>query len=742
VCNGKDDNCNGMIDEGLAPTTCGTGACQVTQPSCVGGVPQDCTPKPPGTETCNGIDDDCNGVVDDNLGQTTCGMGACQRTVNNCVAGVPQTCTPGTPTAEICNGIDDDCNGMTDENLGSTTCGMGACMKTVSNCVGGVPQTCTPGVGSPEICNGIDDDCNGMTDENLGSTTCGMGACMRTVDNCVGGVPQTCTAGSPSPEVCNGIDDDCNGMTDENLGSTTCGMGACQRTVANCVNGMGQTCVPGAPALEICNGIDDDCNGMTDENLGSTTCGKGLCQRTVANCVGGAPQTCTPGPAVAELCNGMDDDCDGVNDNGFDVGASCTVGKGACKRTGVKVCSPDGTGTVCNATPGTPTAELCNGIDDDCDGTVDNGFDVGASCGGVGGQTCTRVKVCSQDGTTTVCSGVGMTQAEICDGLDNDCDGQVDNNFDVGAPCTVGEGACKVSGTKVCTADHRSTECNAVPGQPKPETCNGIDDDCDGQVDNGLGVGAACTVGVGACSNMMGTQACTPDGGVSCSGSPIPGMTEVCDYLDNDCNGIVDDGFDVGASCTVGVGECLRMGKKVCSADKMGTVCSAAPGVAGVEICNNGKDDDCDGIIDDGCPFLDGGAPDTGTDARDSGGGSDSASDAAASDVPTGGDGSGTTVKDGGAKDSGAVVLADAGASADTAAPTMNDAGVVTGSDGPAPPPGSSIRIVKGGGLDCTVALDCGRARPSALIGLVSLGLLLQRRLRRSRRRGTAGRRN
>ena len=56
------------------------------------------------------------------------------------------------------------------------------------------------------------------------------------------------------------------------------------------------------------------------------------------------------------------------------LGAMCTVGRGACARTGMNVCRADGTATQCSATPGAPTAEVCgNGIDEDCDGTADNG---------------------------------------------------------------------------------------------------------------------------------------------------------------------------------------------------------------------------------------------------------------------------------------------------------------------------------------------------------------------------------
>src|SRR6185503_9477864 len=82
---------------------------------------------PGAVEACNGVDDDCDAAIDENLGSTTCGTGACSRTVSTCVGGVPQICTPGQPTAETCNGIDDDCDGAIDDNLGTVTCGVGAC---------------------------------------------------------------------------------------------------------------------------------------------------------------------------------------------------------------------------------------------------------------------------------------------------------------------------------------------------------------------------------------------------------------------------------------------------------------------------------------------------------------------------------------------------------------------------------------------------------------------------------------
>lgn len=110
-----DTGCSSTTDKTEAicvagSTYCGIGECRRTS-TCVRDVVT-CTPGTPGTEICDGKDNDCDGSIDEGLGSTTCGVGACQRTVQNCVSGIPQTCTPGTPGTEICgNGIDEDCNG-------------------------------------------------------------------------------------------------------------------------------------------------------------------------------------------------------------------------------------------------------------------------------------------------------------------------------------------------------------------------------------------------------------------------------------------------------------------------------------------------------------------------------------------------------------------------------------------------------------------------------------------------------
>jgi hypothetical protein len=271
-------------------------------------------------------------------------------------------------------------------------------------------------------------------------------------------------------------------------------------------------------------------------------------------------------------------------------------------------------------------AEYCDGIDENCNGLPDDGFDVGDPCwvgdppgcsfGDAGGCCLTAgVKTCTNDHTATYCqmgsegqnlqSPEGPQGAASCfDGIDNDCDGET---------------------------DHQETVCRT------DELCNGFDDDYNGIVDDGFGLGLSCTVGVGACSNT-GTVICNDaQDGTTCTATPgapktegPPGSGKCTDTVDNDCDGLVDladdscraereslcdgvdddgdgtvdeDFTDLGDSCAVGAGVCAASGTMICSPDKTSTVCSVVPGVASVEgpagpTCSDTLDNDCDGFAD------------------------------------------------------------------------------------------------------------------------------------------------
>jgi len=74
-------------------------------------------------------------------------------------------------------------------------------------------------------------------------------------------------------------------------------------------------------------------------------------------------------------------------------------------------------------------------------------------------------------------------EESVCDGKDDNCNGETDEGFDLGGSCTVGVGACETEGSLICSADGAEAVCDAEPGQPQAETCNGIDDDCDEETD-------------------------------------------------------------------------------------------------------------------------------------------------------------------------------------------------------------------------------------------------------------------
>ena len=344
----------------------------------------------------------------------------------------------------------------------SDTESVGICQAGQRVCVNGMYTACLGQVlPQLEICNAKDDDCNGSIDD-VAEAACDtrlLGACAEGSLVCRAGVGFCQPSQRSEAETCNEKDDDCDGSVDEVVegpcypsGTPGCSLdaqgswqcqGSCRTGSLGCSNAKGQTCSGATTPMErdICTtgedfAQDENCNGEIDEECPcddgdsrvcyagpSGTNGHGICHAGTQTCVGMEWGPCT-GQIIprAETCANPDDDddCNDIVDDvpGLDTPCVASEKEGVC-RDGTSTCVPGEALPQCVG--GSPASERCDDVDQDCDGDPTNGFDLtsDATCGACDVQCATPSQLCC--GATCIDRSSLDRDPENCGACGNAC---------------------------------------------------------------------------------------------------------------------------------------------------------------------------------------------------------------------------------------------------------------------------------------------------------------------------------